>query len=67
MAEVFRTNLEIINTSIAACKQAVLSEPYSVETRNYLLAAYKEKADLLTEMIEVKDIYSHKRELETSL
>ncbi len=67
VAEVFRTNLEIINTSITACKQAVLSEPDNVETRNYLLAAYKDKADLLTEMIEVKDIYSHKRELETTL
>jgi len=67
VAEVFRTNLEIINTSIAACRQAVLSEPDNVETRNYLLAAYKDKADLLTEMIEVKDIYSHKRELETTL
>ena len=51
VAKVFRTNLEIIDMSIAACKQAVLSEPEDIDARNYLLAAYKEKVDFLNEMM----------------
>lgn len=50
---VFQKNLDIIDTSIQACKEAVLSRPDSIDTRNYLLAAYKEKRNLLEEMIDV--------------
>lgn len=51
VAEVFKTNLKIINSSISACKQAVLSNPENYEPYKYLLAVYEEKADLLNRLI----------------
>lgn len=51
VAEVFRINLETINTSIEICKKAVLQDPNDLESRNYLLAAYKEKAILLNKLM----------------
>jgi len=51
MAEVFKTNLKIINSSISACKQAVLSNPENFEPYKYLLAVYEGKADLLNRLI----------------
>lgn len=53
-AEVFRINLRIIDASIKTCKQAVMSEPENIEARNYLLAVYREKLDLLNSMMEIK-------------
>ena len=67
VAEVFRTNLNIINASISACKQAVLSEPDNLEARNYLLAAYRGKMDFLDKMMAVKALSSQERELKTSI
>jgi len=51
---VFRKNLEIINTSIISCQEALQQEPDDIETRNYLLVAYMEKVDLLNEMMNLK-------------
>lgn len=51
---VFRKNLEIINSSIISCQQALQEEPDDIETRNYLLVAYMEKVDLLNEMMNLK-------------
>jgi hypothetical protein len=51
---VFRKNLEIINSSIISCQQALQEEPDDIETRNYLLVAYTEKVDLLNEMMNLK-------------
>jgi tetratricopeptide (TPR) repeat protein len=48
---VFQKNLDIIDQSIIACKDAVLSRPDSLDSRNFLLAAYKEKRNLLEEMM----------------
>jgi predicted anti-sigma-YlaC factor YlaD len=67
IAEVFRTNLELIDQSINACRQAVLIDPNDVESRKYLLAAYKEKANLLNEIIAVKDTSSPEREMEETI
>ena len=50
---VFQKNLNIIDESINACKDAVLSRPNSLDSRNYLLAAYKEKRALLENMMAV--------------
>ena len=50
---VFQKNLNIIDESIAACREAVLSRPNSLDSRNYLLAAYKEKRALLEDMMAV--------------
>jgi len=67
VARVFQANLELIDSSITACREAVLTEPNDIESRNILLAAYKEKADLLYELLNVKD-YSPKRgESETKI
>lgn len=51
---VFRKNLEIINSSIISCQQALQEEPDDIETRNYLLVAYTEKVDLLNQMMNLK-------------
>jgi len=67
VAEVFRTNLELIDQSINACRQAVLSDPSDVESRKYLLAAYKEKTNLLNEIMAVKDTSSPERETEETI
>ena len=48
---VFQKNLDIIDQSIFACKEAVLSRPDSLDSRNFLLAAYKQKRSLLEEMM----------------
>lgn len=66
-AEVFRTNLRIIDASIKACKQAILSEPDNIGARNYLLAAYREKLDLLNDMMEIKRKYFPKKRLGKTL
>jgi hypothetical protein len=51
LAEVFRTNLELINASIRTCQEAVLSDPSDLESRRYLLAAYRDKTELLNRFI----------------
>jgi predicted anti-sigma-YlaC factor YlaD len=65
VAEVFQTNLEIIDMSIAACKEAVLSEPEDIDARNYLLAAYKEKVDFLNEMLVARGTSSRQKAKKT--
>lgn len=67
IAEVFRTNLAVIDQSIAACRQAVLNNPDNIEPRKYLLAAYKEKTDLLNEILAVKDTPSPRRDMEETI
>jgi len=67
VARVFQTNLELIDSSISACQQAVFSDPQDIESRNILLAAYKEKADLLYKLLNVKDYSPKKGESETKI
>jgi len=54
-AEVFRTNLAVIDASIDACQQALSDNPSDIESRNFLLAAYREKTNLLTQMMTITD------------
>lgn len=51
VAEMFEANLAVIDTTIKACRQAVVSEPDDLEARNYLLAAYKEKISFLDNVL----------------
>jgi anti-sigma factor RsiW len=67
VAEVFRANLELIDQSINACRQAVLSDPKDIESRKYLLAAYREKTNLLNVIMAVKDAPSPERETEETI
>jgi len=60
VSRIFQTNLEIIDASIAACKQAVLADPEDIEARDYLLFAYQKKLDLLDEMTAIKFAASSK-------
>jgi hypothetical protein len=62
IAQVFKSNLEVIDSSIKACRQVVLQNPEDVDARNYLLAAYREKMNFLNEMMEVKQASSQRRE-----
>ncbi len=50
---VFQENLDIIDDSITACKEAILSRPNNLDSRNFLLAAYREKRDLLENMMTI--------------
>jgi len=65
IAEVFKKNLELIDSSIVACRQIVLHEPGNINARKYLLAAYREKVDVLEEMMEIKETSSPKRGFKT--
>lgn len=65
VAEVFKSNLEVIDASIMACRQLVLQNPENIDARNYLLAAYREKMNFLNEMMETKQASSQKREFKT--
>lgn len=67
LAEVFKINLEIVNTTISACKQAVLDDPGDFDSRKYLLTAYQEKADLLNRMVNLNGGSSPQGELEKTL
>lgn len=67
IAEIFKANLEIVNTTIMACRQAVLNDPDDLESRDYLLVAYKEKADLLNRMFNLNGDSSLQRELKKTL
>lgn len=63
VAEVFRKNLKIIDSSIIACRKTVLQEPENIDARNFLLAAYREKVDFLKEMMEIGRPLSPKKEV----
>ena len=67
VAEVFQANLNLIDSSIAACREAVLTDPRDIDSRNILLAAYKEKADLLYELLNVKEYSPKKGESENKI
>lgn len=63
VAQVFRSNLKIIDISIAACKQAVMSDPDNIDSRKYLLAVYEEKTKLLESLMSVLPATSLKKDL----
>jgi tetratricopeptide (TPR) repeat protein len=62
VAKIFRTNLEVIDASIADCRKAMESDPNDLESRYYLLAMYKKKADFLDNIIEAASTSSQKKE-----
>ena len=49
----FERNLEVVDATIQACRQAVRSEPDNVQARDYLLAAYKEKIVLMGDLLDM--------------
>lgn len=53
VAEMFARNLEVVDVTIQACRQAVRSEPDNVRARDYLLAAYREKIVLLDDLLDM--------------
>lgn len=67
VANIFKKNLEIIDSSITACRRTVLEEPDNIEVKNYLLAAYMGKVDFLYRMLEVKKASSREREMKTTI
>jgi hypothetical protein len=53
VAEMFEKNLDVVDATIQACRQAVRSEPDNVQARDYLLAAYKEKIVLMGDLLDM--------------
>jgi len=54
VSEMFTRNLEVVDATIQACRQAVLSEPDDVRARDFLLAAYMEKMALLGDLLDME-------------
>jgi len=50
----FRHNLSTVDASIEACLAAVKRDPKSLNNQNFLLAAYKDKVEILTDLINAK-------------
>lgn len=53
--EVFEKNLSVVDTTINACRLAVKAQPYDLEARNFLLAAYLDKVSLLDSALGYED------------
>ncbi len=53
VTEMFARNLEVVDVTIRACRQAVRNEPDNVRARDFLLAAYREKIVLLDDLLEM--------------
>jgi tetratricopeptide (TPR) repeat protein len=54
VAAVFNRNLREIDMAIQACQNAVSKEPNSLDAREYLLGAYKDKVAVLDNIIDVR-------------
>ena len=54
VVELFDRNLSVIDSTIQACRAAVLAEPDDLEARNYLLAAYTKKISLLDSALDLQ-------------
>ncbi len=54
VVELLERNLSVIDATIQACRTAVLEEPYDLQARNYLLAAYTEKVTLLDSALDLQ-------------
>jgi len=50
----FKKNLIMVDASIEACQAAVRRDPGSLVNQNFLLAAYKDKVEILTDLIGLK-------------
>ncbi len=53
VAEMFARNLEVVDATIQACREAVRNEPDNVGARDFLLAAYREKVVLLDDLLDM--------------
>lgn len=67
LAAAFNKNLALVDASIEACQQAVRRDPGNLDTQNFLLAAYQDKVELLTNLIAVKKDAGPSRGLKTAL
>jgi ferric-dicitrate binding protein FerR (iron transport regulator) len=67
VAEMFEKNLEVVDATIRACRQAIRSEPDNVQARDYLLAAYEEKIVLMGDLLEMNRKSLPKEELGQAL
>ena len=67
LEDVFRKNLELIDSSIEACQHAIDQNPQNIAARSYLLSAYREKIAFLTEVVEVKKQSSPKMGVKTTI
>lgn len=56
VALAFQKNLAVVDASIETCQAAVRRDPGNVENQNFLLAAYRDKVDILTDLIAVKKV-----------
>ena len=67
VAMFFRKNLELIDTSLDYYRQIMRNEPDDIEARNFLLATYQSKVDLLSTMMANEEGSSQMDESDTIL
>ena len=67
VAEMFEKNLEVVDATIQACRQAVKGEPDNVQARDFLLDAYKEKIVLMGDLLDTNRMSLPKEELGQAL
>jgi anti-sigma factor RsiW len=67
LAEALQANLTSIDRTIEVCQQAVQQNPRNLEVRNYLLAAYMEKVDILNRLMNVSQEPASARKAAPSL
>lgn len=51
---IFQANLAVVEKSIEECRQAVKSDPRDMEAQSALMDSYKEKVQLMTELVAVQ-------------
>lgn len=66
LAEIFRRNLAAMDETILACRQIVERDPNNLTARAFLLTAYREKVDMLEEMMGLER-FSVREKAETTL
>lgn len=53
VTEMFAGNLEVVDMSIQACREAVRNEPDNVKAREFLMSAYRDKVVLLDDLLDM--------------
>lgn len=66
LAEIFRRSLAAMDETILACRQIVEKDPNNLTARAFLLTAYREKVDMLEEMMGLER-FSVREKAETAL
>ncbi len=60
LEQAFQGNRRAVDASLAVCEEAVTGDPFNIEARNMLLSAYRQKLELLNDMMAAKKAFAKK-------